>query len=65
MKFRPDIEGMGALAVSLVIFSHLQLSGNLFSGGFVGVDIFFVISGYLITTLLIHEYSRNAKLNGV
>jgi peptidoglycan/LPS O-acetylase OafA/YrhL len=63
MKFRPDIEGLRAVAVVLVILSHLQLSGNLFSGGFVGVDIFFVISGYLITTLLMHEYSKNAKAN--
>lgn len=61
MKFRPDIEGLRAVAVVLVILSHLQLSGNLFSGGFVGVDIFFVISGYLITSLLMHEYSKNAK----
>jgi peptidoglycan/LPS O-acetylase OafA/YrhL len=63
MKFRPDIEGLRAVAVVLVILSHLQLSGNLFSGGFVGVDIFFVISGYLITSLLMHEYSKNAKAN--
>ena len=63
MKFRPDIEGLRAVAVVLVILSHLQLSGNLFSGGFVGVDIFFVISGYLITTMLMHEYSKNAKAN--
>jgi peptidoglycan/LPS O-acetylase OafA/YrhL len=63
MKFRADIEGLRAVAVVIVIFSHLQLSGNLFSGGFVGVDIFFVISGYLITTLLMHEYSKNAKAN--
>ena len=63
MKFRPDIEGLRAVAVVFVILSHLQLSGNLFSGGFVGVDIFFVISGYLITSLLMHEYSKNAKAN--
>jgi peptidoglycan/LPS O-acetylase OafA/YrhL len=63
MKFRADIEGLRAVAVVIVIFSHLQLSGNLFSGGFVGVDIFFVISGYLITSLLMHEYSKNAKAN--
>ena len=61
MKFRADIEGLRAVAVVLVILSHLQLNGSLFSGGFVGVDIFFVISGYLITSLLMHEYSKNAK----
>ncbi len=63
MKFRPDIEGLRAVAVVFVILSHLHLSGNLFSGGFVGVDIFFVMSGYLITSLLMHEYSKNAKAN--
>jgi peptidoglycan/LPS O-acetylase OafA/YrhL len=63
MKFRPDIEGLRAVAVVFVILSHLQLGENLFSGGFVGVDIFFVISGYLITSLLMHEYSKNAKAN--
>jgi len=63
MKFRLDIEGLRAVAVVFVILSHLQLSGNFFSGGFVGVDIFFVISGYLITSLLMHEYSKNAKAN--
>lgn len=48
--YRPDIDGLRAIAVSLVIFNHLGWS--LFSGGYIGVDIFFVISGYLITTIL-------------
>jgi peptidoglycan/LPS O-acetylase OafA/YrhL len=57
MRFRPEIDGLRALAVSLVILCHLQITG--FSGGYVGVDIFFVISGFLITNLLINEYQSN------
>ena len=52
MKYRPDIDGLRALAVIPVVLYHTEFS--LFRGGFVGVDIFFVISGYLITTI-IHE----------
>lgn len=58
MKFRSDIEGLRAIAVILVILNHLSIPG--FSGGYIGVDIFFVISGFLITSLLTHEYSENA-----
>jgi peptidoglycan/LPS O-acetylase OafA/YrhL len=57
MRFRPEIDGLRALAVTLVILCHLQISG--FSGGYIGVDIFFVISGFLITNLLINEYQGN------
>ena len=53
MKYRAEIDGLRALAVIPVIFFHAGF--ELFSGGFVGVDIFFVISGYLITSILIEE----------
>lgn len=53
MKFRPDIEGLRALAIVPVVVFHAWPS--VLPGGFVGVDIFFVISGYLITTLLLQR----------
>ena len=53
MKYRPEINGLRALAVVPVILFHAGF--ELFSGGFVGVDMFFVISGYLITTILIED----------
>jgi peptidoglycan/LPS O-acetylase OafA/YrhL len=52
-KYRPDIDGLRALAVLSVIFYHFGIS--MFSGGYVGVDIFFVISGYLITTIIVSD----------
>src|SRR5574343_1237514 len=49
--FRPDINGLRAWAVMAVILFHFDIPG--FSGGFVGVDVFFVISGYLMTAIVI------------
>lgn len=53
MKYRAEIDGLRAIAVIPVIMFHAGFEG--FSGGFVGVDIFFVISGYLITTIILSE----------
>ncbi len=53
MKYRPEIDGLRAIAVIPVILFHAGFA--TFSGGYVGVDVFFVISGYLITTILISE----------
>ncbi|WIY24562.1 acyltransferase family protein [Parasedimentitalea psychrophila] len=53
MNYRPEIDGLRALAVVPVVLSHAGLA--FFSGGYVGVDIFFVISGYLITGILLRE----------
>ena len=52
-KFRPDIEGLRAVAVLLVVLYHARVPG--FSGGYIGVDVFFVISGFVITGLLLRE----------
>ena len=56
MKYRAEIDGLRAIAVIPVIFFHAGFDS--FSGGFVGVDVFFVISGYLITTILIEDIER-------
>jgi peptidoglycan/LPS O-acetylase OafA/YrhL len=59
-KYRPDIDGLRAVAVTLVIFYHANLS--VFTGGFVGVDVFFVISGFLITQLLREELASTGTI---
>ncbi|RWB51203.1 acyltransferase family protein [Mesorhizobium sp.] len=59
--FRPDIEGLRALAVAGVVAFHFGLSA--LPGGFAGVDIFFVISGYLITRHLTTEISQSGRLD--
>lgn len=56
MKYRREIDGLRAIAVLSVIFFHAGLS--VFKGGYVGVDVFFVISGYLITTILLTEFEQ-------
>jgi len=55
MRFRTEINGLRAVAVIAVILFHAKLKG--FSGGFIGVDVFFVISGFLITTLIQKEFN--------
>lgn len=55
-KYRPDIDGLRTIAVVPVVLFHAGVPG--FTGGYVGVDIFFVISGFLITLILIDELER-------
>jgi peptidoglycan/LPS O-acetylase OafA/YrhL len=64
LNYRPEIDGLRALAVVAVVLYHAKFSifeFNFFSGGFLGVDIFFVISGYLITSIIIKEININKK----
>ncbi|WJY18916.1 acyltransferase [Alteriqipengyuania flavescens] len=56
MKYRAEIDGLRAWAVLPVILFHAGF--GLFKGGYVGVDIFFVISGYLITTILVDDIEK-------
>jgi peptidoglycan/LPS O-acetylase OafA/YrhL len=60
IEYRPDIQGLRAIAVLLVFFSHAHWP--LFHGGFVGVDVFYVISGYVITQILLREYREQGAI---
>jgi peptidoglycan/LPS O-acetylase OafA/YrhL len=53
LVYRPDINGLRAIAVILVVIFHAW--PEFLTGGFIGVDIFFVISGYLITKIILKE----------
>lgn len=59
--FRPDIQGLRAFAVLLVVLYHAGLPG--LPGGYIGVDIFFVISGYLITNHLLAQLSQSGRIS--
>ncbi|MBM3639121.1 MAG: acyltransferase [Actinobacteria bacterium] len=58
---RSDIEGLRALAVAMVLLYHAHVPG--FGGGYVGVDVFFVLSGFLITGLLVNEREQTGRIS--
>ena len=66
LSYRAEIDGLRAIAIISVIFYHAKIvffGGDWFEGGFLGVDIFFVISGYLITRLLLSELQTQGSFN--
>ena len=63
--FRLDIQSLRAISVLLVIFYHFNFTVNnlpIFSGGFIGVDIFFIISGYVISNIILIELQEKKIL---
>ena len=66
LSYRPEIDGLRAIAVLSVIIYHAKISilgVNFLEGGFIGVDIFFVISGYLITSIILKELELTEKFS--
>lgn len=66
ITYRPEIDGLRGISVIAVILYHAQINifdHNFFKGGFLGVDIFFVISGYLITSLILKELVTTGKFS--
>ena len=59
-SYRPDIQGLRAIAILVVVCYH---SGIFFKSGFVGVDVFFAISGYVISSSLIREIEGNGRIS--
>ena len=57
MQYRPEIDGLRAIAVIPVVLFHAGIES--FKGGFVGVDVFFVVSGYLITSIILSDLEKN------
>ncbi|MEM8492020.1 MAG: acyltransferase family protein [Pseudomonadota bacterium] len=66
LNYRPEIDGIRAIAVVSVILCHAKivfLGREWFAGGFIGVDVFFVISGYLITRIILSELQQNQSFS--
>jgi peptidoglycan/LPS O-acetylase OafA/YrhL len=63
LPYMPGLDGLRAIAVLAVFVYHFSNGGGLLPGGFLGVDVFFVISGYLITSLLLSEFRKEGRVD--
>jgi peptidoglycan/LPS O-acetylase OafA/YrhL len=63
LPYMPGLDGLRAIAVLAVFVYHFHNGGGWLPGGFLGVDVFFVISGYLITSLLLSEFRRTGRVD--
>lgn len=67
LGYRPALDGLRAISILAVLILHanliIELPATLLPGGFLGVDVFFVISGFLITSLLVEEYSATSAIS--
>ena len=61
LSYRPELDGIRGISILLVLGLHF--TPNLIPGGFLGVDVFFVLSGFLITSLLLQEWSRRSSIS--
>ena len=61
IAYQPALDGVRALAVAAVLLFHAEVAG--FDGGYLGVSVFFTLSGYLITSLLVHEHDRTGGID--
>ena len=66
LNYRPEIDGLRAIVVFAVILYHAEITlfgYNFFKGGYIGVDVFFVISGYLITSFILKELETSGRFS--
>ncbi|MEN9507274.1 MAG: hypothetical protein RI958_3200, partial [Actinomycetota bacterium] len=61
LTYRPELDGLRAAAVVAVVLFHAEVPG--FTGGYLGVSLFFTLSGYLITGLLLAEHGQNGRID--
>ena len=61
MEYRKEIEGLRALGLLFVLLFHIN--HNFFPGGYLVVDVFFVISGYVITQSLVKDFKKNGEID--
>jgi peptidoglycan/LPS O-acetylase OafA/YrhL len=61
LRYNPSLDGLRAVAILLVLIAHSFI--KIFPGGWVGVDVFFVLSGYLITSILSRELAQTGRID--